>query len=215
MPAASVTFYPLNVQTFVNVIHFVKTWATTTIQTPMMKKSKNENLCTLFWIYSIYLKNSYFSCFSDIPIISREMLQNTLNFLEMIPAIFKFEFNSDNYNTNSWTGFIKTKNVRILSIIEKSASFCWRQQKFYFSKKNFFHQFKAPVMMTSCAKFQWVLLSLYKVMTILLLWIYGICQNCVFFMFYLNLNNFMKNVANHFKLCTDAPWYINIWVLNR
>ena len=173
MPAASVTFYPLNVQTFVNAIHFVKTWATTTIQTPMMKKSKNENLWTLFWIYSIYLKNSYFSCFSDIPIISREMLQNTSNFLEMIPAIFKFEFNSDNYNTNSWTGFIKTKNVRILSIIEKTASFCWRQQKFYFSKKIFFHQFNAP--MTSCVKFQSVLLSLYKVMTILLLSIYGIC----------------------------------------
>ena len=47
------------------------------------------------------------------------MLKNASNFVRMIPAIFKFEFNSDSYDINSWIGFIKTKNVRILSVIEK------------------------------------------------------------------------------------------------
>ena len=110
MRAASLKFYPLNVQTFVNAMQIVKTWAKMTIQTPMMKKSKNENLSTLFWIYSIYLKNSYFSCFTNIPTISTEMLQNNSNFLQMITAIVKFKFNSNSYDNNSWIGFIKKKN---------------------------------------------------------------------------------------------------------
>ena len=41
------------------------------------------------------------------------MLQNTSNFAQMNSA------NSDSYDTNSWIGFIKNQNVRILSIIKK------------------------------------------------------------------------------------------------
>ena len=133
MPAASVKFYLLTVQTFVNAIQIVKTWATTTIVAPMMKKSKNENLWALFWIYSLYLQNSYFSCFTNIPIIPSEMLQNISKFLQMIPAIFKFEFNSDSYDSNSWIGFIKTKNLRILLIIEKKCLFLLTSAKNLFS----------------------------------------------------------------------------------
>ena len=95
-------------------------------------------------MYSIYIRNLYFHVLLNISIISREMLHNTSNFVEMIPAILKFECNCDSYDTNRSIGFIKAKNVRILSIIEKSANFCWRQQKFYFSKNIFLLQFNAP-----------------------------------------------------------------------
>ena len=51
-------------------------------------------------IYSIYLRNLYLHVLLNISIISREMLHNTSNFVEMIPAILKFECNCDSYDTN-------------------------------------------------------------------------------------------------------------------
>ena len=93
---------------------------------------KEWQFMTLFWIYSIYLKNSYFSCFTNIPIISREMLQNTSNFAQMIPA------NSDSYDTNSWICFIINKNLRILSIIKKVLIFADISKNFIFLKKIYF-----------------------------------------------------------------------------
>ena len=172
MRAASLKFYPLNVQTFVNAMQIVKTWAKMTIQTPMMKKSKNENLSTLFWIYSIYLKNSYFSCFTNIPIIQGRCWKT-------LQILYGWSLLYSNLSLIVIAMILIAELVlskrKTLEYYQLSKKKTWRQQKFYFSKKIFFHQFNAPIMTTSCAKSQWDLLSLSRVMTILLFSIYGLC----------------------------------------
>ena len=163
---------------------------------------KEWQFMTLFWIYSIYLKNSYFSCFTNIPIISREMLQNTSNFAQMIPA------NSDSYDTNSWIGFIINKNLRILSIIKKVLIFADISKNFIFLKKIYFINLMHQSWLLAVPNFPeicWVCIELWPFYYFQFT---AYVKNCMFFMFYLNLNNVMKNVANHFKFWTHAPWYI-------
>ena len=134
------------------------------------------------------------------------MLKNASNFVRMIPAIFKFEFNSDSYDINSWIGFIKTKNVRILSVIEKkkldvSKNFIFLKKFSFINLMHLSWLLAVPNLSEICWVCQELWPFYYFQFTVY-------ARNCVFFMFYLNVNNFMKIIANHFKFCSDAPWYM-------